>query len=111
MNKSLKEIHDLLVAQVNSLSDAIDETSDIAVAKQLLVEMQEVVHRVNVTQNLLFTKASAEIDACLPQIRSADSTLKQSIASIQNVAKALNQVTELLTYVDQAIDLAKGFAL
>ena len=111
MNKNLKEIHDLLVAQVNSLSDSIDKTSDLTVAKQLLLEMQEVVHRVNMTQNLLFTKASAAIEACLPQIRSADSTLKQSITSIQNVAKVVNQVTELLKYVDQAIDLAKSLAL
>src|SRR5439155_9993245 len=63
MNKTLKEIHDLLVARVESLSKAIHGTQDMRLAEQLLLEMHEVVHRVDLIQNLLFTQGSAELDA------------------------------------------------
>jgi hypothetical protein len=111
MNETLKEIHDLLVDRVDSLSDAVGKTNDVATAKQLLVEMQEVLHRVNVTQNLLFTQASQELKDMLPAIKQADSELKQSLQSVQNAVKVIAQTSQLLEYVDKALDLAKTLAL
>ena len=111
MNKTLKEIHDLLVAQVDSLSKAIDQTDDRDVAKQLLLEMDEVVHRVNVIQNLLFRQDSAELDNELKNIKSANDDLNKSIKSIQGAADVVTKTTEVLKYVDKAIDLAKTLAV
>ena len=111
MNKTLKEIHDLLVAQVDSLSKAIDQTDDRDVAKQLLLEMDEVVHRVNVIQNLLFRQDSAELDNELKNIKSANDDLNKSIKSIQGAADVVAKTTEVLKYVDKAIDLAKTLAV
>jgi hypothetical protein len=111
MNKTLKEIHDLLVAQVDSLSKAIDQTDDRVVAKQLLMEMDEVVHRVNVIQNLLFTQSSAELDNELKNIKAANDDLNKSIKSIKTAGEVVAKTTELLKYVDQAIDLAKTLAV
>jgi exonuclease VII small subunit len=111
MNKTLKEIHDLLVAQVDSLSNAIDQTNDNDVAKQLLMEMDEVVHRVNIIQNLLFKQTSAELDNDLNGIKAANDALDKSIQSFKNAADVVAKTTEFLTYVDQAIDLAKTLAV
>ena len=111
MNKTLKEIHDLLVAQVDSLSKAIDQTNDHNVAKQLLMEMDEVVHRVNVIQNLLFRQDSAELDSELKNIKAANDDLNKAIKSIKNAADVVAKTTEVLKYVDKAIDLAKTLAV
>jgi hypothetical protein len=111
MNKTLKEIHDLLVAQVDALSKAIDQTDDHDVAKQLLMEMDEIVHRVNVLQNLLFRHSSAELDNDLVNIKTANDDLNKSIKSIKSAADVVTKTTEFLKYVDQAIDLAKTLAV
>jgi hypothetical protein len=111
MNKTLKEIHDLLVAQVDALSKAIDQTDDHDVAKQLLMEMDEIVHRVNVLQNLLFRQSSAELDNDLVNIKTANDDLNKSIKSIKSAADVVTKTTEVLKYVDQAIDLAKTLAV
>ena len=111
MNKTVKQIHDLLVTQVRNLSQAIGQTTDPDVAQQLLMEMQEVVHRVDLAQNLLFAKGSTDLDACLPKIQETNDALAKSIQAIQNTANFINGATEFLKYVDQALDLAKTLAL
>ena len=111
MNKALKEIHDLLVDRVDDLSETIGKTDDPTEAKKLLVEMQEVLHRVNVAQNLLFTQASQELNNFLPDIKQADAALKQSLKSVQNVANVIKQTAKVLEYVDKALDLAKTLAV
>jgi hypothetical protein len=111
MNETLKTTHDLLIADVEALSKAIHGTQDMKVAEQLLLEMHEVVHRVDLIQNLLFTQGSAELDAYLPSIRGADNSLRASIRSLKDAADVITKTTELLKYVDQAVDLAKTLAV
>jgi uncharacterized protein (DUF885 family) len=111
MNETLKEIHDLLVAQVNNISKAIDQADDNNVAKQLLMEMDELVHRINLIQNLLFTQASAQLDNYSKSIKDANEELTKAIKSIKTVADVIAKTTEVLKYVDQAIDLAKTLAI
>lgn len=111
MNDTLKQIHDLLVAQVDALSNAIDQTDDTNAAKQLLLEMDEVTHRINMTQSLLFRAESSELDDYLSQIKKANQALTKSVNSIKSVADVMQKTTTFLTYVDQAIDLAKTLAV
>src|SRR5436853_6348692 len=111
MNDILKQIHDLLVAQVDALSNAIDQTDDTDAAKQLLLEMDEVTHRINIIQSLLFREASSELDAYLNQIKKANQSLTNAINSIQSVSDIIQKTTTFLTYVDKAIDLAKTLAV
>jgi hypothetical protein len=111
MNETLDEIHHTLIAQVDNLSNAIDNTADINVRKQLLTEMDEITHRINIIQNLLFTRDSAKLDAYSESIKTADDALSQSIKGIQGAADVLAKTTELLKYVDEAIDLAKTLAI
>jgi hypothetical protein len=107
MNNTLKQIHDLLVIQVSNLSDALSQTTDPDKAQQLLVEMQEVTHRIDISQNLLFARSSKELDSLLPAIVAANKQLENSIHQIGQVATVINDTVELLKVVDQALDLAK----
>jgi archaellum component FlaC len=111
MNETLKQIHDLLVAQVDALSNAIDATDDNNVAKQLITEMDEVTHRINVIQNLLFRESSDELDGYLNQIKKSNQALTNAINSIKSVVDVIQKTTTFLTYVDKAIDLAKTLAV
>jgi archaellum component FlaC len=111
MNDTLKQIHDLLVAQVDALSNAIDQTDDTAAAKQLLTEMDEVTHRLNVIQNLLFREESSELDSYLDQVKKSNQALTKSINAIKSVADVIQKTTTFLTYVDEAIDFAKTLAV
>ena len=111
MNDTLKQIHDLLLEQANALSNAIDQTDDTDVAKQLLLEMDEVTHRINIIQSLLFREASDELDTYLNQIKKANQALTKAINSIKSVADIIQKTTTFLTYVDTAIDLAKTLAV
>jgi signal transduction histidine kinase len=107
MNKTVKQIHDLLVAQVTTLSNALSNTTDPAKAKQLLLEMQEIAHRVDISQNLLFANTSKELENSLPAIRAANTALESSLHQIGEVATIINNTVQLLKVVDQALDLAK----
>jgi hypothetical protein len=107
MNNTLKQIHDLLVVQVSNLATALSNTTDPDKAKQLLVEMQEVTHRIDISQNLLFAKTSKELEDCLPEVIAANKALENSIHQIGQVSTIINDSVELLKVVDQALDLAK----
>lgn len=111
MNDTLKQIHDLLVAQVDALSNAIDQTDDNDVAKQLLLEMDEVTHRLNIVQALLFREASSELDDYLGQIKKANQALTKAINSFKSAVDIIQKTTTFLTYVDKAVDLAKTLAV
>jgi signal transduction histidine kinase len=106
-NQTIKQIHDMLVDQVSKLSAALSNTTDPGKAKELLLEMQEITHRVDVSQNLIFAATSKELKSQLSGIQTANTALQKSIDQIGAVASILSDVTQLLTLVDQALDLAK----
>lgn len=111
MNPTLKQIHDMLLAQHMALAHALDDASDPDNAKAILLEMQEVLHRINLTENLLFAEESKELDAMLPAIKQANDALTASLQNIANVASFLASVSNFLKGVDQAIDLAKTLTM
>lgn len=106
-NNTISQIHNLLIAQVSNLSNAMSQTTDPDKAQQLLLEMQEVTHRIDISQHLLFAATSKELDALLPAIVAANQELEESIHQIGQVAAVINDTVELLKVVDQALDLAK----
>ena len=111
MKDPLKQIHDLLVDQIDNISAAMDTNTDPAISKSLLLEMNEITHRLNIVENIMFTGTSKTLECYLSQINAANETLAKSIKRIENVATFVNDATEFLKYVDQAIDLAKTLAL
>ncbi|HWX20681.1 MAG TPA: hypothetical protein VN578_12345 [Candidatus Binatia bacterium] len=110
MNQTLQQIHDLLLAQHNALANLLDAQTDPAKAKAILMEMQEVLHRIDLVQNLLFRQSSAQLDQTLAGIKKANDSLAQSLASFGNLVDFVSSTTKFLTAVDQAIDIAKTLA-
>ena len=50
MNNQLKNVHQLLMAQHQALYDKLDSVTDPALAKTLVTEMQEILHRIVLTR-------------------------------------------------------------
>jgi hypothetical protein len=111
MNLTLQQIHSMLLAQQNALSQALDETNDPARAKTIVMEMQEVLHRIDLVQNLLFTESSKKLEGTLSGINKANKALSASIKGIDDLAGFLNSVSNFLKAVDQAVDIAKTLAV
>jgi hypothetical protein len=97
----------MLVKQVSNLSAALSNATDPKIAKRLLLEMQEVTHRVDVSQNLMFAAETKELQDYLPNIQSAGTALQKSLDQIGQVANVISATTKFLNVVDQALDLAK----
>jgi F0F1-type ATP synthase delta subunit len=110
MNTTLQQIQSALLAQHAALSQALGQTTDPTTAKAILGEMQEVLHRINLVQNLLFTAASQQLTNLLPGIAQASSALTAALKSISDVTGFLKAASSFLQAVDQAIDLAKIIA-
>ncbi|HUJ09856.1 MAG TPA: hypothetical protein VL171_07500 [Verrucomicrobiae bacterium] len=111
MNLTLKQLHDLLLARHNALSDQLGHEADPAKAEAILTEMQELLHRIDLVQGLLFRQSSQKLDDCLARIKKADDALGQATQSIKNAADLVKSMSEFLKAVDEAIDLAKTLAV
>jgi hypothetical protein len=107
LNPDLDELHDLLVARVNTLSDQLGQTSDIDLARSILTEMREFTHRVDVVQSLLFSAASNKVSKGVANIQTASAALDASLAAIGDVTAFVNACSGFLAVVDQVIDVAK----
>ena len=60
MNEDLQKLHDLLIAQHQALFQQLD-VADAATAKTIITEMQEILHRIDVLQGLLFRKTTTAL--------------------------------------------------
>lgn len=110
MNDTMKEIHGLLCAQHNALAKELEDVTDSAKAQAILTEMQEILHRINLIQRLLFIKSSKTLDKMLGKITDASNALTKEIKKIDKVVDFVKGVSQFLSYVDKAIDLAKTVA-
>ena len=80
-------------------------------ADAILAEAQEVLHRINLTQNLLFVALKPALAAAVGKVKDADTKLKKDLQDIADTAKFIDKVTGFLGCVDKAIDIAKKVAL
>jgi hypothetical protein len=110
MNKTLQELHDMLLARHTEMSQSLDGITDPAKAKTIVMEMQETLHRIDLVQNLLFRQSSQQLDATLADITRANDALEESIQSIEDIGAFLNATANFLEYADKAIDIAKSLA-
>jgi flagellar motor protein MotB len=109
-NPTLAALYQSLCSQQDALSAALQKTSDPNLADTLSTENYEIMHRIVLTQNLLFQSDSSELQADVKGVQIAASQLQNTIANIQKAADVVNGVTQYLTLVDEAIDLAKTLA-
>ena len=110
MNDTLKQIHEMLLARHNALADALGDQADPAKADAILTEMQEILHRIDLIQGLLFRQSSNALENTLANITRANKELARAIKSVDDVASFIKSVTGFLKFVDQAIDIAKQLA-
>jgi hypothetical protein len=107
VNGDLDSLHDMLIAANERLSRSLDGITDPDLAQAVVTEMREVVHRIDLVQSVLFTEESNEITDAVEEVQAANATLTNALSSITNITKLVNAVTQFLTLVDKAIDLAK----
>lgn len=100
----------MLLERHTEMSQSLDGVTDPAAAKTIIMEMQEVLHRIDLVQNLLFRQSSAQLDAKLAGITKANDALEKSIQSIENIGGFLKATANFLKYADEAIDIAKSLA-
>ena len=97
----------MLVAANDKLNASLDTITDPNLARSVVTEMREVLHRLDLVQSLLFTQASVQIAAAVQQVQAANRDLQSSLQSIKDTVSLVNGITSFLTVVDKAIDLAK----
>jgi hypothetical protein len=110
VNPSLRELQAALVKQHDKLNKSLDDVTDVPTAIAILREMQEITHRIGLTGQLLFVKQSVALTEKVAAVKKATSKIHKALQSLKNVQDLLDATTELLTLVDDAIDLAKTFA-
>jgi hypothetical protein len=110
-NPNILAIYNSLCNQQDSLSAAIQATGDPKLAATISTEIQEVAHRIILTQNLLFLADAPQLAATVNNVKTSSQDLSAAIKQIQQVTGFLNSVSTYLGYVDQAIDLAKKLAV
>jgi hypothetical protein len=107
MNESVKNLRDILLDQFDALSAKMDNTTDPAMAQAIVTEMKEILHRVDLVQNLLMRETADSLKTAIANVKKADQKLKDSLRRITEVADLVKSVTNFLSCVDKAIDIAK----
>jgi len=107
VNPDLDALHGALVRIHGVLYERLGQATDPKVAQAILTEMQEVTHRLDLVQILLFTRATAAITAAVSNVQSATAGLNAALNSIQTAANVVQGCTTFLGIIDEALDLAK----
>jgi hypothetical protein len=107
MNEDMKALHTLLGAQHRALFRKLGATSDPELAKQILLEMRELLHRIDVAQNLLFKEQTQALTKAMAGVASADQELTKAIKQAERAADILKGVSKFLAVVDKVLDVAK----
>ena len=110
-NPDLKNLLQMLLDQHAALLAQLDTVTDDKLADAILGEAQELLHRVNLTQNLLLVAVAQAVTDAVTAVKAADATLTQDLKTVADAASLIDKVTKFLGFVDKAIDLAKKVAL
>ena len=108
---SMDSLHQTLLDRFDDLGAKRKSSADQKMKDACLVELNEVLHRIDLTQNLLLVAVTAALQNALQEVQTADAQVTADIRQIADVAKFIQSVSDFLGYVDKAIDLAKQAAL
>ena len=108
---SMEDLHQSLLDRFDDLAAKRKNTTDPDMKNSCLVELNEVLHRIDLSQNLLLVAVTAALQGALKDVKSADAQVAADIKQITEVANFIQKVSDYLGYVDKAIDLAKQAAL
>jgi hypothetical protein len=110
-NQTIIALYKTLLAQQQALSERIQNTTDPDLADAISTEIYEVMHRIVLTQNLLFQADFASLQSSVKSVQTASEKLQTALGKVNKAADVVNAVSRFLTYVDKAIDLAKTAAV
>jgi len=110
MNDDLRNLHEMLMAQHESLYAMLDTAPDAETMEAILTEMRELRHRIDLVQGLLFRETTLALQASLEKVRDADRELTKALKAADTAASVVTGIGKFLTMVDKAIDLAKKLA-
>ena len=109
-NADILALYNSLCDQQDALSEEIQNTTDPKLAGAISTEIQEIAHRIILTQNLLFLADSPQLTGPIDKVKTASEDLTTTIGQITEATDVINAVSTYLADVDQAIDLAKTLA-
>lgn len=110
-NPDIASLYQSLCDHQDALYAQIQATTDQSQAAAIATEIQEVAHRIALTQNLLFLADAPKVKAAVAGVETAAKDLDQAIGQIGKTADFLTSMTAYLKCVDEAIDLAKAVAM
>ena len=109
-NPTIAALYKSLCDQQDALTTALQNCTDPNVTDAISTENAEVMHRIVLTQNLLFQSDSTALQQSVKAVTDASASLQTAIGKIQKATDVINAVSGYLTLVDKAVDLAKTLA-
>jgi hypothetical protein len=110
-NASATQLLTLLQAQHAALFRKMGTVTEPRMGMAILQESQEVLHRMNLVQNLVFIAVAQEVSDAVAAVAQADRQLTQELQAIASTADLVEKMSRYLGFVDQAIDLMKKFVV
>ena len=107
-NEEIRTLIAELARRAKQLQLALDGARSHEDALALVRELQEVNHRLTIAGSLLFAAQSKELAAKVAIVKTASSRAAKSLRAIENARDAMRALTEFLSLVDEALDLAKA---
>src|SRR6266513_6332823 len=98
MNENLQQLHDLLIAQHQALYEQLDDKPETA--KTIITEMQELLHRIDIVQGLLFRETTTALKNSLQKVDEADAELVKALKDADTAADIVKGVSKFLAVVD-----------
>ncbi|MFA6045615.1 MAG: hypothetical protein WC718_11575 [Phycisphaerales bacterium] len=106
-NQSIRDIQSSLVKRFAQLQKLLDDATEINEAMAIFREMQEVNHRITLAGSLLFAQDTSALSDKAAGVAKASNQAAKAIRDAAEFRQALAAITDFLTLVDDAIDLAK----
>jgi hypothetical protein len=103
LQKDLLQQHLKLAALLQDPATAADPDK----SQTILTEMGEVLHRLDLVQDLLLVAVTASITAALKDLGTQSKALSDALTAGASATNVVNSVSKYLWYVDTAIDIAK----
>jgi hypothetical protein len=110
-NTSVKDLMQVLTSQHAALCAKLDTVTDPGLGDAINAQALEILHRINVTQNLLLVAATDEVTDAVVAVKAAGDKLTQDLQDIADTARFIDSVSVFLGRVDSAIAMAKKVAV
>ena len=107
MNPSVADLLNSLQNQHAALYAKMGTVTDPKLGQAILLESQELLHRISVLQNLALIEAADSAGAAVTAVAGADKQLTQDLQGITEAGNLITSVSTYLVYVDKAIGFLK----